>query len=108
MSAAILGGVGYLMRRRNDKDDERDQALTELAHATAILVDANDATRSTVDEMRVESRRQFKDVAGRLAKFERRQASLSEATSVLANVLERHEAWHERNDPRPLRTAGGT
>lgn len=93
MTALVAGVAAWLIKRlvstRDTADARRDAemkdqsaSLAEQSRALAIMLNNQPILNSRLDQL------------------ERTQSTLRETTASLAAILERHENWHERNDPR--------
>ncbi len=113
ISAATLGVLGWLGKRAVDhhdrrqlarahREEARDDAITEVTKAVAVLVEAHDSTRDALENLRRDGRREFDDVKAWRDRTDRSITNLRENTAVLAAMLERSERYH------PAGTTDGT
>ena len=96
VTTALFGVAAYAFHRIKKSEDadnaRRDEQLD--TQATAL------ATQSQALGILVANQ---PGVLVRIDRIEQRQNTLSETTASLATIIERHESWHERNDPHPAR-----
>jgi len=79
--AALLGGIGYLIRSQRGDRARLNQTLTELQTYVAV---------AKVDDVRI---------VADVEHLKRQVPQLAENLAVLTEIVERHERWHERHDP---------
>lgn len=107
----ILGIAGYFIRRYITANDVRVEQAAQRAHEDAIRVSqrAHEDNERRDSDLAEQSRALAVLVAAqapladRIGLIERRNQTLSEATTALAATLEAHEKWQHNTHPNERR-----